>query len=115
MKVYGKVINTWKHLEERNYHGENREVECISQYEVAYKEYDADGDKVAIGTEDFSRERYNNLKYYRIFTWDGEKYNKGGNRWFEESLMVKIDRKDRKILKELAAIWFPNAAAIDIR
>ena len=116
MKVYGKVINTWKHIETRMWKGEPVEIEAVSQYEVAYVEYDANGQKVAIGTEDFSRERYTEtLNGYRIFVWDGQKYNKGGYRWFEEVGYAKIDRKNRKALKELAAVWFPKAAEISIR
>ena len=115
MKVYGKVVNTWKHWETRIWNGEEREIEVESQYEIKYTEYDENGEKIAVGTEDFSRERYNNLKDYRIFTWDGEKRNNGGYRWFEEEAYVKIDRKNRKNLQSLAGKWFPKAAEISIR
>ena len=116
MKVYGKVVNTWKHMITRIWRGQPEEIEAISQYEITYKTYDANGDQIGIGTEDFSAERYNEtLKEYRVFVWDGVRYNKGGYRWFDEVLTVKIDRKNRKLLKDLASIWFPKAAEISIR
>lgn len=116
MKVYGKIINTWKHMTTRIWRGQPQEIETVSQYEIAYKTYDANGEQIEIGTEDFSTERYNStLKAYRIFVWDGVRYNKGGCRWFDEVLTVKIDRKNRKLLKDLASVWFPKAAEISIR
>jgi len=115
MKMYGKILRKWTHMETVNWKGEEREVERTSQYEIGYTEYAGTGEKVGAGTEDFSAERFQNLKYYRVFTWDGQKYNKGGYRWFEEKLVVKIERRNRKLLKELAAKWFPAAAEISIR
>lgn len=116
IKTYGKVLNVWKHMATKTWNGKSIEVEETVQRELSYKEYNADGELISKGSEDFSPERENNsLVFYRIFTWDGERYNKGGNRWFDEALCVKIDRKDRKKLTEIAAKWFPQAAAISIR
>lgn len=115
MKVYGKVLRTWKQMVTINWNGEEREVERDSQFEIRFMEYDSCGKKVRRGTEDFSVERAENLAYYRVFTWDGKMINKGGNRWFEERLKVRILSKDLKQLKEIAAKWFPTAAEISIR
>lgn len=116
MRMYGKrSLRTWTQMETINWKGEEREVERISQHEIGYTEYDAEGNKVGAGTEDFSAERFENLKFYRVFAWDGKTYNKGGNRWFEQKLVVRIDRRNRKRLKEIAVKWFPTAAEISIR
>lgn len=115
IKLYGKTLNTWKRMFTVVWNGEKREAECVEQYEFAYTEYNGNGEKVGTGSEDFSFERSRNLKYYRIFTWDGQKRNKGGYRWFEEQKTVLIDRRNRKQLKEIAEKWFPTAAIIDIR
>ncbi len=116
LKLYGaKAIRTWRHTVTVEWKGEKREIERPSQYEFGYTEYDGTGEKVGAGTEDFSFERSKNLNDYRVFVWDGKRYNKGGYRWFEEKLICRVERRNRKKLAELAAIWFPEAAAINIR
>ena len=115
MKVYGKTLNTWKHMETVDLGWKQYEEERTTQVELAYTEYNANGEKIAKGSEDFSPERVSGLKYYRIFTWDGQKRNKGGCKWFEEARLVKIAPANRKNLKALAAKWFPTAAEISIR
>lgn len=117
IKLYGKTLNTWKHVVTvTTLRGNTYEEERTSQIELAYNEYSADGELIRKGSEDFSIGRYNdNLKIYRIFAWDGEKTNKAGSRWFEEAMTVKINKSDRKHLAHLARRWFPNAAEISIR
>lgn len=115
MKVYGKTLNTWTHMVTVDLGWKKYEEERTAQVELSYTEYNANGDKIGKGSEDFSVERLNSLKYYRIFTWDGEKRNKGGYKWFEEQRLVRINPTNRKHLKDLAAKWFPNAAEINIR
>lgn len=115
MKVYGKTLNTWTHMVTVNLGWKQYEEERTAQVELAYTEYNASGEKIGKGSEDFSVDRLNGLKYYRVFTWDGEKRNKGGYKWFEEAWMVRINPANRKHLKDLAAKMFPNAAEISIR
>lgn len=111
LKVYGKIINRWMHQDERG-----REV--TTQVEVEYKEYDNNGNLIRIGTEDFSRERWNDQTgFYFIWGWDGNRYNKGGHRYFERLGECQISRKDVYKLKQLAAIWNQkrNLALVDVR
>ena len=115
IKTYRTALKTWTHMVTIDWHGEKREVERTYQLEYPYTEYGADGKVVNRGTEDFSSERAKNLQYYRIFTWDGKRYNKGGQRWFTERCDVRIERKNRKALTEIAKVWYPDAAEISIR
>lgn len=115
LKVYGKTLRKWTHEVTVEWKGEKRQIERPVQYEIAYTEYDATGRKVGVGSEDFSFERYNNLKTYRVFAWDGEKRNKGGYRWFDVVQTATVEKKNRKKLAELAAVRFPTAAVIDVR
>jgi hypothetical protein len=115
LRTYGKILNYWNHYVSYEMGGEMREESRVFQREVAYTEYDCNGEKVLKGSEDFSNERYYGLKMYRVWTWDGEKYNKGGNRWFEVQLAVTINPKDRRKLCEIARKWFPKAAEVSIR
>ena len=114
LKVYGKRLNTWGTLETLS--NGQQFYRNIEQVEHAYTEYDFTGKAINKGSEDFSFQRWDRgTAYYEIWTWDGQKFNKGGNRWFECVRRVRINRADRKKLQQLAAKWFPEAAAIDIR
>ena len=115
IKLYGKTLNEWNHVVPVSWRGKTVEAMRTVQVELAYTEYGADGRKVSVGSEDFSTERLHGLKHYRVFTWDGEKRNRGGYRWFEERLCVRIDPKQRKRLADLCKVWFPNAALIELR
>lgn len=88
IRIYGKELNTWKAYDENG-------VERITQIELAYSDYEiATGKLVSTGSEDFSRERARNLQKYEVWTWDGEKRNKGGYRWFELQCYCKINRSE---------------------
>ncbi len=114
LKVYGKRLNTWGTLETLS--NGQQFYRNIEQVEYAYAEYDFTGKVINKGSEDFSFQRWDSgTAYYEIWTWDGQKVNKGGYRWFECARRVRINRADRKKLQQLAAKWFPEAAAIDIR
>lgn len=116
IKFYGKTLRTWKHWVTRTtYLGNTYEEEVINQYEVAYKEYTTDGELIAKGSEDFSTDRYNDMKYYRVFAWDGKKYNKGGNRWFEEIAGIKVMKGNKADALKIVKTWFPDAALIQLR
>lgn len=49
---------------------------------MEYRDYTEDGDIIAEGTEDFSKDRFRSLSCYGIHTWDG-RMNKGGCRRFD--------------------------------
>lgn len=116
LRTYGKTLREWKQVESIEWKGQKREIERISQVELRFTEYDmATGAKIRNGSEDLSADRLDNVKSYSVHTWDGKRYNKGGNRWFDYELTVKIDRNSRGALKEIAAMWFPSAVAIEIR
>lgn len=112
-KVYGKKLNVWKQTEKLS---SGREYDRTIQVELAYKTFDFNGEIVGEGSEDFSIAREDSsLTYYEIWTWDGEKVNRGGYRWFECRRRVRINRSDLKKLKSVAAKWYPDAAVIDVR
>ena len=112
-KVYGKKLNVWKETVKA---ANGYEYDKTTQVELAYKTFDYNGKVVGEGSEDFSVARMDNsLTYYEIWTWDGEKLNRGGYRWFECQRRVRINRSDLKKLKSVAAKWYPDAALIDIR
>lgn len=116
VKFYGKTLNTWTHMVTRVWCGNEEEIEQPSQYEIAYREYLATGEKIAEGSEDFSPGRKRTaLKTYSVCTWDGEKRQSGGNRWFVEEMRVTINRTDRKAAMEIIRTWFPKAALIQMR
>lgn len=112
VRIYGKTINTWKHLEERN----GREIEVTTQMEIEYKEYDLDGNIVSSGTEDFSPERYrNSIAYPSVYTWDGKKLNKGGHRWFDFHGSIKFLKSQRKEVKEYLKRKYVESEVIQLR
>lgn len=86
-------------------------------YEVDYLEYNMNGEIVGAGSEDFSGERWRNgAVYRRVFAWDGKRYNKGGNKWFEELAMKTVRKSDARNLKTvLQAMIGSEHAEIQIR
>ncbi|WP_373262356.1 hypothetical protein [Hungatella hathewayi] len=93
-RIYGKTLNTWFIEDEKG-----REI--LRQVEIAYKEYNECGELIGAGSEDFSRERYNReIVHKQVFSWNGEKRNKGGKRWFDDLGFVTIIKSDSKIAKE---------------
>lgn len=65
--------------------------------EVKFTEYSGDGDIIREGTEDFSQERYSRVPVYEIWTWDGQRTNKGGKRWFEHAQTIRSTGKPAEI------------------
>jgi len=97
MKIYGKR----KHL-------------GFGYFEVEYREYRPDGTLKATGTEDFTSERWNKQAHMRfVYTWDGERRNAGGSRWFEHQTTVWTD--DPKAFKKYAQAIYRDAALVEIR
>ena len=112
VRIYGRVVNRWRAMTD---HGFNVTI----QFEVAYRDYDADtGDLLATGTEDFSPERcrFEQLKLNRyVYTWDGQRRNKGGHRWFEEQTCIGYRQADAKLVKQYLSHKYPAAELIQIR
>lgn len=93
-RIYGKKLNYW-HIEDEN----GRPI--LRQIELSYKEYNEYGELIGAGSEDFSGERYNReIVCKQIFSWNGERRNKGGNRWFEDLGFITYNRRDAKSVKE---------------
>lgn len=92
-RIYGKRLNYW-HVEDEK----GRPI--LRQVEIAYKEYNEYGELIGVGSEDFSKERYDQIVHKQVFSWDGEKRNKGGKRWFDDFGFVTINKRDSKIVKE---------------
>lgn len=96
--------------------GTTYDEERTTQIELAYNEYDAEGNLVRKGSEDFSINRYNDtIKRYRVFTWDGIKINNGGYRWFENVADIVVSKGNRKKAFEIVKRWYSDAAAIELR
>lgn len=95
IRIYGKTLNKWVSEDEE---GRKR----ITQLEIAYKEYDSEtGELVGIGSEDFipAREK-SDLENRWVWTWDGEKRNKGGKRWFECYGNIKFRKNEKAEIKK---------------
>lgn len=100
IRIYGKELNRWTTTTERN----GKEITIITQVELEYKEYDVEtGILVGVGSEDFSRERYNSLVKPGIYTWDGKKVNKGGKKWWDYRGWTVINKSDKKLAKQYIA------------
>lgn len=116
VRIYGKTVNTWKAWETFIWRGQEKEREVITQYEVEYKEYDKDGNLVAVGTEDFSAERARVLDNKWVWTWDGKTYNKGGHRMFDCQGSIKIDlNHTQEVYKYYLRNKYSDATLIQMR
>ena len=97
MKIYGKR----KHI-------------GFGYFEVEYKEYRPDGTLKQTGTEDFTSTRWNKQTHTRfVYTWDGQRRNNGGCRWFD--FVGTFTTDDPKALKKYAQARYADAALVDIR
>ena len=117
VRIYGKVINTWTAKRMIIWRGQEKEREVLIQKEVEYKEYDTEtGALRATGTEDFSPERWNNeVAAHWIHTWDGQRRNKGGHRWFEDMGKYTYRKSEKKALEQLMKTRYSNAEVIQFR
>lgn len=112
-RIYGKIVNTWTRTVLDLW---GREKEEPAQYEMTYTDYNEDGTVYQTGTEDFSPERYRKVIVDKwVHTWDGQKVNKGGKRWFDCRGSIQYRRGDGKAVKALMQIRYPQAAAIELR
>ena len=115
VRIYGRTIDSWSVADE------NGRV-IIRQIEVEYKDYEFDfwgngeWDLVCTGTEDFSPERYKPcVSECFVWSWNGRKLNKGGNRWFEEQGLIKFNSSDRKNVIDYLKSKYSNAELIQLR
>ena len=108
-RIYGKTLTIWKAfgIDDR---------ERIFQRELEYTEYDAETmEIVGTGSEDFSTERYNyELEERWLWTWDGNKRNKGGHRWFELHGYIRYRKSDRAKVKAYYKQKY-NATEVQLR
>lgn len=117
VRIYGRTINTWTTKKMIIWRGQEKEREVLIQKEVEYKEYDAETGKLrATGTEDFSPERWNSeVAAHWIHTWDGEKRNKGGYRWFEDKGKYTYRKSEKKALEQLMKTRYSDVEMIQFR
>lgn len=95
VRVYGKVLEQWF-----AYNENGREV--LTQEEIAYRDFDTEtGELVGVGSEDFSPERERReIDRAWVWTWDGQRRNRGGYRWFENAGYFKFRKSERAALRE---------------
>lgn len=110
IRIYGKVLNEWKNYSEK-WH-----CDIAYQREYAYKDIDATtGEIVATGSEDFSAEREaREIEYKWIYTWNGQKRNKGGYRWFDCQGTIKYRKSGKKAVKQYLKMKY-NAEEAQLR
>ena len=110
IRIYGKTLETWKSYSER-WH-----CEMITQEEISYIEYDSEtGEIVGSGSEDFSPAREaQDIDYKWIYTWDGQKVNKGGHRWFDCRGTIKYRKSGKKGVMEYLKNKY-NAELVQLR
>ena len=94
VRIYGKVLERW-------YNDDEKWGKVTTQIEVSYREYDSEtGEIVGAGSEDFSIERWHrDLETRWAWTWDGERRNKGGKRWFENHGLVRFRKSEKAEVK----------------
>lgn len=115
VRIYGDTLRTWTSIEEYTFRGEQKEREVIVQRELEYKEYDLDGNLLATGSEDFSTERYREIDSQWLWTWDGNKRNKGGHRWFDCLGLVKFNINTKREALVLMKALHKDAAVVQLR
>lgn len=95
IRLYGKTLQEWTTQDENG-------REWIIQSEISYRDIDIEtGDVVATGSEDFSPERKRReLTRKWLYTWDGERRNKGGKRWFECRGLITFRSSEKGAVKE---------------
>lgn len=108
-RLYGKELERWTVTDEN---GRPR----TRQIEFEYKEYlTENGELCGAGSEDFSLDRYHNEMLFKfVWTWNGERRNAGGNRWFECCGAVMYTRKDARAVKEYLKRKY-NAELVELR
>lgn len=107
VRLYGRELERWCVEDEKG-----RSI--MRQVELEYTEYDIEtGEIVAVGSEDFSRERYKSLLFKMVWTWDGKKRNAGGHRWFEYSRDVKYIKGKGKEVKTYLKNMYKMSVGIE--
>lgn len=110
VRIYKDIVDT------RKAYDEALRKEVTTQFEVTYADYYTDGTFVGIGTEDFSPERWSTqVRRGYVYTWNGTRRNRGGNRWFDYQGEITYRRGQRKDLDTFLKTRFPGTEVIDIR
>lgn len=110
IRIYGKRVKTWESVDEKG-----RKV--IEQIELQYTDYDANTcEVVRTGTEDYSLQRFHQEVVTRwVNTWDGQRLNQGGRRWFECTDRIQFRRSELKGVKTYLANKYSSAEMIQLR
>lgn len=109
VRIYGQELESWWSKDEKG-------RRFLRQIELEYKEYNIEtGELVGAGSEDFSAQRYKEtLLNKMVWTWDGEKRNAGGKRWFEYSHSVKYIKGKGEAVKRYLRNYYKRAGLADI-
>lgn len=110
VRLYGKIKEEWEVFDEE------KQRNITTQIEVIYADYDVNTcECVAVGTEDFSFERYRTtVNNSNVFIWDGIRRNKGGYRWFEDTGFWKYRKSEKKLFKQYMSNRY-KATLVQIR
>ena len=108
-KIYGKTLNTWTAYDEKY------DCDVTVQREIAYREYYKDTHELKqIGSRDFTKYTDHEMTDAWVWSWDGEKRNAGGHRWFQCEGMIKYSTGDSKAVRAHLMKKY-NAAEIQLR
>ena len=109
IRVYGKTIEEWG--TDVNEFGSK----VWTQREIAYTDYDSEtGEILAVGSEDFSMNRWNSYTaQFWIKTWDGQRRNKGGYKWWEDHSFTHFNPKARN--KDIINLYKILTGSADVR
>lgn len=108
VRIYGKELQTWTATDENG-------RECRTQTEYAYTDYNEQGEKVGTGSQDFCPAlEKSELDTVWVYTWDGERRNKGGFRWFDCRGFYRIRKAERQAFKALMAKRY-GAQLVELR
>ena len=108
VRIYGRELESW-------WSEDDKGRRILRQIELEYTEYDIETcEIVATGSEDFSKQRYKDtLLHKMVWTWDGQKRNRGGHRWFEYSRDVKYIKGKGKEVKTYLKNMYKMAVGIE--
>ena len=106
IRIYSKRLRTWC-----GYDGQ------LEQVELAYKDYDLDGNVIGAGSEDFSHRRLVEQTELRAMcVWTGDRRS-DGSRWFDIIGLIRFrsGAKLADVKRVLKATRFPDAIEIQLR
>lgn len=109
IRIYGKTLKIWTADDEKW-------GKVTTQKEISYREYDSEtGEVVGAGSEDFSMKRLGmDTEDKWVWTWDGQKLNKGDKRWFECRGVVRFRKGEKAEVKKFLQNKY-GAAELQLR